>query len=300
MQGTAADFPQAQSQRNFVETLTTVSLSQSPTPTPCLPLPWCRHHVSRPWATTSHRRWRKNRTFLSWGSVRWVTLQSSSAKNLMTCQSGRRKVFRKSWETTPKKLKICDLSGTPFTLGPSMILRILPLAQTAWSTKCIWPTSNSWERCYQDVMLAWKKSWPRVEGSPSQKIRTTPGVVSAWRPWQPGDPAKSGRRHCQLELFEGCFFFSVFPLYWLETLPTGKWLLERVCSCFSWSFVQFFTLKLRIFSSSEKFSRTQCHSGITSACDLRGHVAWTCQTGPNFWWSDWDHAVAIKGCLEER
>ena len=42
----------------------------------------------------------------------------------------------------------------------------------------------------------------------------------------------------------------------------------------------FFTLKLRIFSSSEKFSRTQCHSGITSACDLHGHVAWTCQTGP--------------------
>ena len=43
-----------------------------------------------------------------------------------------------------------------------------------------------------------------------------------------------------------------------------------------------FSLKLRIFSSSEKSSRTQCHSGTTSACDLHGHVAWTCVCASSF------------------
>ena len=62
------------------------------------------------------RRWWKL-MFLSWGSVRSVTLQWLSAKNLMTCQSGRKVMDMKSWKTSTPSWKMCDLSGIPFTLG---------------------------------------------------------------------------------------------------------------------------------------------------------------------------------------
>ena len=108
---------------------------------------------------------------------------------------------------------------------------------------------NSWSRKCMETMAAWSSS----------KIWTGTLSRALWRFFflLRISLVKDWRR-CQLARS----YWSVFALVSPGHLSS------------------FFTLKLRIFSSSEKFSRTQCHSGITSACDLHGHVAWTCQTGP--------------------